>query len=256
MKEGSSIGTWILSGAIVIAGIAVAAAIIYVKNPGMTGGNGAGQSGVSLAPGASGSGGSVQNLPPVTTADHIIGSLDAPVVIVEYADTDCPYCQAFQKTLQQIMAVYGPGTAAKPGTNQVAWVYRHFAFHPKAPKEAQATECAAEQGGNDAFWKYLDLLFSQKDFSQVPYEGLDPGQLPVLAGQIGLDTTAFTTCLESGKYATKITQEYNDAIASGAQGTPYTVLVTATARIPITAGAVPYANVKAAIDTLLNSKPQ
>jgi protein-disulfide isomerase len=243
MEPSSNKSMLFLSVAIIIAGIIVAGAIIYIKYP-----SNSSNSGMSAAPGAT-TGGSIQNLPPVTSADHIMGSLDAPVIIVEYADTDCPYCQQFQKTMQQVMATYGPS-----GTNQVAWVYRHFAFHPNAPKEAQATECAAELGGNDAFWQYLDLLFSKKDFTVANYQGLDPGQLPVLAAQIGLNQQDFTTCLESNKYATKVTQEYNDAIASGAQGTPFTVLTTATAKVPITAGAVPYANLKAAIDTLLNPK--
>ena len=243
MENGSSSKLfWILSLAIVIAGIAIAGAIVYMKMPSNN------QTLSTLAQSAA-AGASIQNLPPVTSADHIQGSIDAPIIIVEYADTNCPYCQQFQKTLQQIMSVYGP-----TGTNQVAWVYRHFAFHPGSSKEAQATECAAELGGNTAFWKYLDLLFSKKDFNQVPYVGLDPGQLPVLAAQIGLNQQDFTTCLESDKYATKVTQEYNDAIASGAEGTPFAVLVTATAKIPITTGAVPYANLKAAIDTLLNPK--
>ena len=228
--------------AIVIAGVAVAAAIVYFKMPG----NSSPTSSLSTSAAA---GASIQNLPPVTSADHILGSINAPVMVVEYGDTNCPYCQQFQNTMQQIMATYGP-----QGTNQVAWVYRHFAFHPNSPKEAQATECAAELGGNGAFWNYLETLISDKNFNQVPYQGLDPGQLPVLAAQIGLNQQAFTTCLESNKYAAKVTQEYNDAIAAGAQGAPFIVLETATAKIPITTGAVPFGNLKAAIDTLLNPK--
>ncbi len=234
---------WILSLAIVIAGCLIAGALVYFKTPSS---NTTATSSLSAAAAA---GASIQSLPPVTSADHILGSINAPVMVVEYGDTNCPYCQQFQQTMQKIMAQYGP-----QGTNQVAWVYRHFAFHPNSPKEAQATECAAELGGNNAFWKYLDLLYSKKDFTQVPYQGIDPGQLPVLAAQIGLNQQDFTTCLESNKYATKVTQEYNDAIAAGAKGAPFTVLVTATAKVPITTGAVPYANLQAAIETLLNPK--
>jgi protein-disulfide isomerase len=188
------------------------------------------------------------NLPPVTSADHILGNPNAPVIIVEYADTDCPYCQQYQKTLEQIMDQYGK-------TGQVAWVYRHFAFHPKAPVEAQATECAAELGGNDKFWQYLDLLFSKKDFSVTPYVGLDPDQLPNLAVSIGLDRQAFSTCLASNKYEQKVTDEYNDAIKAGAQGTPYTIIVTANGRIPISSGAISYDVLNSTISTLLNQSP-
>lgn len=190
-----------------------------------------------------------ENMPAVNAGDHILGNPNAAVVMVEYSDTDCPYCQSFQPTLRRMVEEYG-----KDG--KVAWVYRHFAFHPNAPKEAEATECAAELGGNEKFWQYLDLLFSKKDFNVQPYKGLDPSQLPILAESIGLNKTAFTTCLNSGKYATKIAQQYDEAVKSGAQGTPYTILVTRNGRLPITSGAITYDQLRGAVDTLINPKAE
>jgi protein-disulfide isomerase len=190
-----------------------------------------------------------ENMAPVTGADHILGSPNATVVIVEYSDTECPFCQQYQKTLQRIVDEFG-----KKG--QVAWVYRHFAFHPKAPVEAEATECAAELGGNDKFWQYTDLLFSKKDFTQSPYIGLDSSTLPTLAGSIGLDQKAFSECLASGRYKQKVAASYDEAVKAGAQGTPYTVLVTKNGKIPIYSGAISYETLRAAIATLLNQTPQ
>jgi protein-disulfide isomerase len=240
MENSTNKSQLFMAGAIVVAGIFIAGAIVYIKMP-------ASAPESATAGGNATAGSAITKLVPAGPADHIQGSVSAPVIIVEYADTECPYCQQFAGTMKEIMKTYGPA-----GTNQVAWIYRHFAFHPKAPKEAQATECAAELGGNSAFWNYLDLIFSKKDFSVADYKGLDEGQLPELAGQIGLNKQTFTDCLTSNKYATKVTQEYNDAIAAGAEGTPFTVITTATAKVPVTAGAVPAANLKAAIDTLLN----
>lgn len=95
-------------------------------------------------------------LRPLDATDHLIGSLDAPVVILEYSDLECPYCKRFHDTMNQIMAEYGK-------SGQVAWAYRHFPIlsnHPDAAKVAEASECAAELGGNEAFWKFLDKVFA------------------------------------------------------------------------------------------------
>ncbi len=189
-----------------------------------------------------------ENMKPVDAEDHILGNPNASVLMVEYSDTDCPFCQEFQGSLQKIMDEYGRD-------GKVAWVYRHFAFHPKAPKEAEATECVAELGGNEKFWQYVDLLFSKKNFKDVPYNGLDPKELSVIAASIGINKTAFVNCFDSGKYEAKVAASYDDAVKSGARGTPYTILVTRNGKIPITGGAIPYAQLKTAIETLLNEKP-
>jgi len=93
------------------------------------------------------------NLVSVTEKDHIIGDRNAELVIIEYSDTECPFCKTFHKTMKEVVQNYD---------GKVAWVYRHFPIaqlHSKASKEAEATECAAELGGNQAFWKYLDKIF-------------------------------------------------------------------------------------------------
>jgi protein-disulfide isomerase len=92
---------------------------------------------------------------PVTAADHIRGDISAPVKIVEYSDLECPFCKRFHTTLQEIMkSSYGT-------ENKVAWVFREFPLaqlHPKAVKEAEAAECVAELGGNEAYWKFIDKV--------------------------------------------------------------------------------------------------
>lgn len=92
----------------------------------------------------------------VTEEDHIRGSFDAPFILVEYSDIDCPYCARFHETMTQVMNTYGD-------SGQVAWVYRHFPLtqlHPNAGLKAEASECFAELGGNDTFWNYLDIDFA------------------------------------------------------------------------------------------------
>lgn len=92
------------------------------------------------------------NLKEVTAQDHIRGSLTAPIKIVEYSDLLCPFCQKHHSTMKQLLADYG---------NKIIWVYRHFplaSLHPTSPKMAEAVECAAEMGGDDAFWKLADRI--------------------------------------------------------------------------------------------------
>jgi len=188
-----------------------------------------------------------ENMRPVDSTDHILGNPNADIILVEYSDFDCPFCQAFHPTMKKIIDEYG-----KKG--QVAWVYRHFAFHENAPKEAEASECVAELGGNEKFWQFTDVLFSKKNFNEQPYKGLDPKELPNIAASIGINKTQFTQCLNSGKYEDKIKESYNDAVNSGAQGTPYTIIVTKNEKIPITRGAIPFEQLKSAIDTILSQK--
>jgi protein-disulfide isomerase len=155
---------------------------------------------------------------PVNKDDHIIGSASAPVVIVEFSDTECPYCKMFQSTMKSVISAYG---------DKVAWVYRHSpidSLHPKARKEAEATECANELGGNEVFWKYTDEIFLTTNSNN----SLDPASLPVVAKDVGLDVTKFNTCLSSGKYASLVQSGIDDASSAGAQGTPYSLIIPKT----------------------------
>ena len=181
------------------------------------------------------------NLVPVTEKDHIIGSRNAALVIVEYSDTECPFCKTFQNTMKEIVQTYD---------GEVAWVYRHFPIaqlHTKAAKESEATECAAELGGNQAFWKYLDKVFETTSSN----DSLDPSELPKIATAMGLDVTTFNTCLSSGKYAELVKKSVEEAIKAGALGTPYSVIVTKDGQKVLINGAEPITMVKAKIDALL-----
>lgn len=145
-------------------------------------------------------------LAPVTDEDHIIGDLSkASVVMVEYSDFECPFCERHHPTLKAIVDEFG---------DDVAWVYRHLplSFHQQARPAALASECAAEQG---EFWAYSDELFAnQARLGDALYEEI--------ARDLGLNMNQFNDCYESEKYAAAVAEDQASAQAAGASGTPAT----------------------------------
>ncbi|MFA6430086.1 MAG: thioredoxin domain-containing protein [Candidatus Paceibacterota bacterium] len=202
-------------GAILLAGFVIAGAIYFTnKDNGGAVANNKANTPAKTAP-ATGA------APKAISADeHILGNPNAEIKIVEYSDTECPFCKRFHVTMHSLIDTYG-----KDG--KVAWVYRHFplTFHKKAIKEAEATECAAEIGGNKSFWAMLDMIYSETEGN----DSLDATKLPVFAKNVGLDVTKFNTCLSSGKMTSIVTDQQKDGLRIGVNGTPYTVMILTSA---------------------------
>jgi protein-disulfide isomerase len=176
----------------------------------------------------------------VTDEDWIKGNIDARISIVEFSDTECPFCKRFHTTMNQVMEAY---------PDDVNWVYRHFplpSLHRKAQKESEATECAGELAGNDGFWAYIDRLFEITPSN----DGLDESQLPEIAEYIGLDKNDFEECLNSGRHGNKVRKQASDATLAGGQGTPYSVLIVDGEKFPVS-GAVPFSQIQSMIDSVL-----
>lgn len=189
--------------------------------------------------------GDLEQMRPISSDDHIRGNPGAPVKVVEYSDTECPFCKAFHPTMQHIVDEYD---------GQVAWVYRHFpldVLHSKARKEAVATECAAELGGNDAFWKYVDRFFELTPSNDQTDVGT---VLPQIAREIGLDETAFVSCLASTKYDAHVEEDVQNATATGGNGTPWSIVVGPSGKKYPLSGAQPYEAVKQLIELALQEK--
>ena len=166
----------------------------------------------------------------VTKDDHIRGNAKAPVTLVEFSDLQCPFCGRFHPTVQQAMKEYG---------DKVRWVYKHFpleSIHPYARPLAEASECAAEQG---KFWEFADA-----DFSRQSEIGTDFAEK--IATELKLDMGKFKSCVSSRKYQQKVSDQYQQGLAAGVQGTPHT-LVNGIAL----SGAQPYEALKSLIDQAL-----
>jgi len=177
---------------------------------------------------------------PVTTIngvskdDHIRGNVNAKIVIVEYSDLDCPFCKNFHNTMKQVLAT----------NNDVAWVYRHYpipTLHPDAFKKAEATECAWEQGGNDAFWNFTDKLF-EANYSV--------SELSNIAQSIGLNKSVFDLCLSSGKYTAKVQADINEGNNIGVNGTPSSFILVDGKTVDTIPGAQPINKINEKLKTL------
>lgn len=179
---------------------------------------------------------------PSVKDDHWRGSTNARYVWVEYSDFECPFCKTVHPSMLKLADAY---------KDQIAWVYRQFplSFHQNAEKEAEASECMAEQGGNDAFWNFADKIFERTTSNGTGF-ALD--QLGPLAAEIGLNQTQFQQCLDSGKYTNKVKSSLSDASQAGIQATPTGVIYDMkTGKTLLVEGALPYDSLKQQLDTFI-----
>ncbi|MDP1889374.1 MAG: thioredoxin domain-containing protein [Gemmatimonadaceae bacterium] len=171
------------------------------------------------------------DLPAITSDDHVKGPENAKVTLIAYSDFECPYCLNHKATVDQVVENYG---------DDVRVVFRHFplSFHPEAEKAAEASECAAEQG---KFWEMHDKIFAANEAGTMSVN-----KWKEEAKKLGLNTTKFNDCLDSGKYASNISDEAASGSAAGVEGTPATFV-----NGELVSGALPYDQFKQIIDSKL-----
>ncbi len=135
---------------------------------------------------------------------RVRGDPRAPVTIVEFSDFQCPYCKKAQATLKALLEKYN---------GQAKLAFRDFPMrnlHPQAEIAAEAGRCAQEQG---KFWKFHDALFSGEST-------LDVAGLEATAKRLGLNESAFDSCLTSGKFKADVDRDLQDGTRAGVAGTP------------------------------------
>lgn len=141
--------------------------------------------------------------PPVSEADHAQGRRDAPIVLVEYGDFECPYCGAAHPELRAVRQAMG---------DALCFVFRHFPLsqaHPHAHRAAEFAEAAATI---DRFWELHDLLFKhQRD--------LDYLSLAKHASAAGCNEALIESALR-GDFAAKVRADFTSGVRSGVNGTP------------------------------------
>jgi protein-disulfide isomerase len=174
--------------------------------------------------------------------DHIRGDAStAQVLIFEYSDSDCPFCEQFHPTLEQVINDY---------KGKVAWVYRYFPLdiHPDSHNEAVALQCVGELGGAQAFNSYLDTIIN---VTLTP-NSQTMTTLGTFASQQGIDSAKFASCVANPATSATIDASIKEAESIGAQGTPFSVLVDVkTGKQIIIPGAYPLTDVENDINSLL-----
>lgn len=136
--------------------------------------------------------------------DHLRGSRNAAVTLIEYVDFQCPFCARAHAALTELQDRHG---------DRLALVVRHLPLadrHPLAEAAAQAAEAAGAQG---KFWEMHDMLFANQD-------RLDAGALSAIADTLGLDVDRFDDEVENARYRDRIDRHADQARALGAHGTP------------------------------------
>ena len=132
----------------------------------------------------------------------IDGPANAPVMIIEYADYECPYCQQAYPTLEKVLSEY---------KGKIAMAYKDtpLPMHAHAQKAAEAAHCAGQQG---KYVEFHDLMYSTRQ--------LEIANLKEDARKLKLDTDAFDKCLDSGAQAEIVKAQLKEGAGLGIEGTP------------------------------------
>jgi len=164
------------------------------------------------------------------------GEKDAPITIVEFSDYECPYCSRYvNSTYKQIVEKYVE-------TGKVKYSFRNFplGFHQNAKPAAAAALCARDQKGDDMYFQYHDLLFSDS-------KDLGEETLKKYAKELGLDEAEFATCLTDGKFDAQISKDMAEGQTYGVRGTPAFFI-----NGRMLSGAQPFAAFESVIEAELN----
>ena len=136
--------------------------------------------------------------------DHISGSADGSIKLLEYGDYECPFCAEAQTIVKAIQRRLG---------NDLCFAFRHFPLtniHPHAEHAAEAAESAAAQGN---FWGMHNILFANQ-------EALEDDDLATYAAELDLDKTRLIREVTSSVYAPRIREDFKSGVRGGVNGTP------------------------------------
>ncbi|RYZ42947.1 MAG: disulfide bond formation protein DsbA [Myxococcaceae bacterium] len=141
---------------------------------------------------------------PPGAEDHLQGRRDAPLILVEYGDYQCPYCGQAYGQVKRLQELLG---------DRMALVFRNFPLTQAHPQAFQAAEAAEAAGAQGRYWEMHDLLFEHQD-------ALGLSGLLSHAKRLALDVDRFSEDLESHRFAERIQRDFMDGARSGVNGTP------------------------------------
>ncbi|NLG06425.1 MAG: thioredoxin domain-containing protein [Candidatus Pacebacteria bacterium] len=186
----------------------------------------------------------LENIPEFNDKDHFQGVKDADVVMISYSDFQCFYCQRWHPTLNALVEKYA---------DQITFVYRHFSLGSiYSDKLIQASECVAKDAGEDAFWKFTDVLYDKlTDKSIYILENGDSiisdSSILSIATSSGASADQVQACLEKQETASIVSEMMAGAQSAGIGGTPATVIISKKAGREFIQGALPIEEVEATL---------
>jgi protein-disulfide isomerase len=136
--------------------------------------------------------------------DHISGSADGLIRLLEYGDYECPFCAEVRPIVKEIQGRLG---------DDLLFGFRNFPLtniHPHSEHAAEAAEAASTQKN---FWGMHDALFENQ-------RGLDDDDLAEYAAELGLDETRLIREVTSSVYAPRIREDFKSGVRGGVNGTP------------------------------------
>ncbi|WP_411961106.1 DsbA family protein (plasmid) [Pseudomonas mandelii] len=169
------------------------------------------------------------------------GEANSQFTLVEFSDTECPYCQQFYPA---------PKALVDGSRGNISLIFKHVPLHGENSRLAALTaECAADQGGNQSFFRMIGSIFSSTAGNgrgtQKP--------LSSIAEDLGLDSRKITACVDSGRYDDKIRADLQEAVQAGVKVTPTTLIIhNPTGRKQVLSGAYPPDEIVKAMSALVN----
>jgi protein-disulfide isomerase len=149
------------------------------------------------------SGGQLSALP-MPDRDHIQGPIDAPIMLLEYGDYECPYCGEAYPVVKELQKRLG---------KRLCFVFRNFPLvnsHPHAQRAAETAEAAGAQG---SFWEMHDMLYENQDALEVE-------DLTRYASDLRLDAQRLMSEVLAGTHAPRVREDFRSGARNGVNGTP------------------------------------
>jgi len=181
---------------------------------------------------------------PVTAKDHTIGSVSAPIQVIVYSSIACKYCRTFfERDVPRLQAAFG---------DKIVIAYRHNPVPavPNAQIQEPASECVYQLGGNDAFWRFVYLLFPQAQRADAT--GLN--FLGNIAVQAGVSAKDFATCMGEDGGTVRVRQDSQEAAVGGLNIDPSFLLKSAHRALVVKGNY--YSQVYTGIQYLLDAEAQ
>jgi len=185
-----------------------------------------------------------ESAPNLTDDPRTLGSPDAPIVVVEFSDFQCPFCATFSREVRPLIE------ERYVSTGKVRFVYRDFplmSIHPGALLAAHVANCAGEQG---AFWQMHNRIFAgmeQREWSSG--NASDFRTFLNYAEELDIDAAQVQQCVESNRYGPRIQEDIQAAQQAGIRSTP-SFLVNGQVLV----GAQPFEVWERVFETILNSQ--